>query len=258
MPAPKAEQVRLAGLQLALKPIRKQRQARPDVADHLGVREVDLLDVGRRIADMDHLRPALAHEEGRLLDRVVADGDDQIGPVHRPVHVVALGERGGAHVEVGPARDRALAHLRVEERQLRALHERRELLGHARTACRRPEHDERVLGREDHLGRPVERRRVRDRHVDRVRGHERHRLDLLAGHVLRQLQMHRTGPLLLATRNASRTIAGIEAALTIWRVILVSGFMEATMSTIWKRAWRAVMIAFWPVIRIIGMAPRCA
>ena len=62
----------------------------------------------------------------------------------------------------------------------------------------------------------------------------------------------------MATRNASRTMAGIEAALTIWRVILVSGFIEAITSTIWKRAWRAVMIAFWPVIMIIGMAPRWA
>ena len=70
--------------------------------------------------------------------------------------------------------------------------------------------------------------------------------------------MHRPGPLFLATRNASRTMVGIEAALTIWRVILVSGFIEAMTSTIWKRAWRAVMIAFWPVIMIIGMAPRCA
>ena len=61
-----------------------------------------------------------------------------------------------------------------------------------------------------------------------------------------------------ATRNASRTMVGIEAALTICRVILVSGFIEAMTSTIWKRAWRAVMIAFWPVIMIIGMAPRCA
>ena len=31
------------------------------------------------------------------------------------------------------------------------------------------------------------------------------------------------------------TIAGIEGALTIWRVILVSGFIEAITSTIW--AW---------------------
>jgi type IV secretory pathway component VirB8 len=51
-------------------------------------------------------------------------------------------------------------------------------------------------------------------------------------------------------------MAGIEAELTIWRVIFVSGRMEATTSTIWKRACLAVMIAFCPVIIIIGMAPR--
>ena len=34
--------------------------------------------------------------------------------------------------------------------------------------------------------------------------------------------------------------------------------MDAITSTIWKRAWRPVMIAFWPVIMTIGMAPRCA
>ena len=48
------------------------------------------------------------------------------------------------------------------------------------------------------------------------------------------------------------------AVLTIWRVDLVSGFMVAIMSTIWKRACRLLMIPFWPVIRIIGIAPRCA
>ena len=70
--------------------------------------------------------------------------------------------------------------------------------------------------------------------------------------------MHRAGALFLATRNASRTIAGIEGALTIWRVSLVSGLIVATTSTIWKRAWRAAMIGFWPVIITIGMAPRWA
>ena len=70
----------------------------------------------------------------------------------------------------------------------------------------------------------------------------------------------RTGPgrSSIATRNASRTSVGMLAALTIWRDIFVSGFIVATMSTIWNRACRAVMIAFWPVIITIGMAPRCA
>ena len=62
----------------------------------------------------------------------------------------------------------------------------------------------------------------------------------------------------IAVRKASRTIVGMLAALTIWRAALVSGFIEAMTSTIWKRAWRLLMIAFCPVIRIIGMAPRWA
>ena len=62
----------------------------------------------------------------------------------------------------------------------------------------------------------------------------------------------------IATRKASRTMVGMLAALTIWRVILVSGFIEAMTSTIWNRACRAVLMAFCPVIMIIGIAPRCA
>ena len=48
------------------------------------------------------------------------------------------------------------------------------------------------------------------------------------------------------------------ATLTIWRVDLVSGRIVAIMSTIWNRAWRLVMIPFWPVIITIGIAPRWA
>ena len=61
-----------------------------------------------------------------------------------------------------------------------------------------------------------------------------------------------------ATRKASRTRVGILCAETICVAILVSGRMVATMSTIWKRAWRLLRIAFCPVIMTIGMAPRCA
>ena len=52
--------------------------------------EVHLLDGGGQVADMQYLRSFLAHDEGRLLDRVVADRDDQIGAVDGLVHVVAL------------------------------------------------------------------------------------------------------------------------------------------------------------------------
>ena len=61
-----------------------------------------------------------------------------------------------------------------------------------------------------------------------------------------------------ATRKASRTMVGMLEVLTIWRENFVSGFMVATMSTIWKRACWLLRIAFCPVTRIMGMAPRCA
>ncbi len=59
----------------------------------------------------------------------------------------------------------------------------------------------------------------------------------------------------MAMRKASRTTAGMLAALAIWRDSLVSGLNALTTSTIWNRAWRLVWIAFCPVIITIGMAP---
>ena len=53
-------------------------------------------------------------------------------------------------------------------------------------------------------------------------------------------------------------MVGMLPGLTICRVNLVSGLMEAMTSTIWNRACRAVLMAFCPVIMIIGMAPRWA
>ena len=48
----------------------------------------------------------------------------------------------------------------------------------------------------------------------------------------------------------------MASAETICRVILVIGRIAPTMSTSWKRACRALLIAFWPVIITMGMAPR--
>ena len=54
---PQREEVRIR-IELAAEPVGEQREARADVADHLGMREEDLLDIGRGEADMDHLRSA--------------------------------------------------------------------------------------------------------------------------------------------------------------------------------------------------------
>ena len=50
-----------------------------DVAHHFDLREIDRVHFRRAEGDMDHLRAAPAHEEGRLFDHVMADIDDHVG-----------------------------------------------------------------------------------------------------------------------------------------------------------------------------------
>ena len=61
-----------------------------------------------------------------------------------------------------------------------------------------------------------------------------------------------------ATRKASRTSAGMLAALTICRAILVSGFIDADDVDDLEPGLLRALTGFWPVISIIGMAPSCA
>ncbi len=70
--------------------IREQPQRRAEITDHLGLREIHLLHARRLKADVHDLRTAGPHDERRLLDRVVADRDDQVGPIDRFVHIVAF------------------------------------------------------------------------------------------------------------------------------------------------------------------------
>ena len=189
-------QQRLGMGELPFQSVGEERKARADVAHHLGMREVHLLDIGRREADVDHFGTPWPHQKRRLLDRVVSDGDDQVRAVDRLVHVVALGKGGRAHPAFGAAGDRALAHLGVEERDARATDELDQAGRQARPARRRSQHHQRPLGFQDHRGRPIECRRVRDGQVDGVRRHHRDIRRLLAGDVLGQLQMHRPRALL--------------------------------------------------------------
>ena len=53
---PQRRQRRRCRLELAFEPVGQQRQAGADVADDLGMGEEHLLDIGRGVADMDHLR----------------------------------------------------------------------------------------------------------------------------------------------------------------------------------------------------------
>jgi hypothetical protein len=140
---------------------------------------------------------ARTHEEGRLLDRIVADRDDEVGTVDALVNVVARGKRGGAHVEPGAARHRALAHLSVEERDLQAPDEVRQRAGEPRPAGRRTQHHQRKLRSPDELRSPIERRWMSHGQSRWMRRHEAHIRRFLRRDVLRQLEMHGTRALLM-------------------------------------------------------------
>ena len=113
--------------------------------------------------------PLLVHDEGRLLDGVVADGNDEVGLVDRLMDPVALRQRRGAHIEIGAGVDRALPHLGVEEGNAETADELRQRLGELRTARGRAQHHQRALRRCDHAGGAVDRDRRRHRELDRMR-----------------------------------------------------------------------------------------
>src|SRR3954452_24373423 len=60
-------------LQLALDTVSQQCEAGADIAGDLSVREVHLLHIGRGKANMYHFRAVWTHDEGRLLNRVMAN-----------------------------------------------------------------------------------------------------------------------------------------------------------------------------------------
>ena len=172
--------------------ISQQFQARPDITNHFALRKVDSLHVGRRVADVDHLRALRTHDERRLLDRIVTDGNDQVGAINGLVHVVTLAERGRAHIELATPGYRSLSHLRREEWNLRAADESPDSCRAPRPRCGGAEHDQWPLGLEDHLGGTVERGTVSDRNFDRMLRHHRDIFSLFASDVFRQFQQNRT------------------------------------------------------------------
>ena len=145
---------------------------------------------------MNDLRSVMAHEKRRLLDGVVADRNDQVGLIDRLVNPIPLRQRGRAHIEIGAGIDRALPHLGVEERNSAPSHERRQRFGQTRAARRRTQHDERLVGNDDHRRGAIDGRGRRDRKLDDVRGNDVGR-SVVGGDILGQFEMHRTRPLLL-------------------------------------------------------------
>ena len=195
MPSRRLEQ-RAGIVQSPFDTISQQFQARPDIANHLALRKVDSLHVGGRITDVDHLRALRAHDERRLLDRIVPDGDDQVGAINGLMHVVTFAERGRAHIELAAPGNGSLAHLGREEWNLRAADEASDSCRAPRTRCGGAEHDQWPLGFQDHLGGTIERCAVCDRNFDRMLLDHRDIFGFFACDVLGQFQQNRTRPLL--------------------------------------------------------------
>src|ERR1700680_853568 len=65
------------------------RKARATIPDHLGMRKVRLLGVGRRVGHMDDLRALGTHQKRRLFHGVVTDRNDEIGMVDCAMHIIA-------------------------------------------------------------------------------------------------------------------------------------------------------------------------
>src|SRR5262249_41944504 len=142
-------------LQPALEPVCKERQTWADVTHNLGVWEKDRFDGCRHITDMNHLRATRTHKEWGLFNRIVADRHDQIRPVDSLMNIVTLRERRRSHVEIGSTGDRALAHLRIKERNPNATNKIRERIGQSWPVCGSTHHDQRAFGTEDHRGRAI-------------------------------------------------------------------------------------------------------
>ena len=181
--------------ELALEASAEQIEAPGDVADDFGLREIHLFDGRGHEADVnDPVLPA-RHQERRLLDRFVADGDDEIGAVDRLVDVIAFTQGRGADIIVRRAADGALAHLRIEKWDADAADEFGQRRRQLRAAGAGAEHQQRTFRGQDQLGRARDRLGRRYRQLRFMGRHQRDVAGFLGGDVFGQFEMHRAGTL---------------------------------------------------------------
>ena len=90
-----------------------------DIAHHFHGGLVTFVHVGRGVVDVQdgHIRPCTPLGRGALHD-VVADGNDQIGPVEQLVHIIFLGDADGPQAVLVVHGDDALGHHGVDHRDV--------------------------------------------------------------------------------------------------------------------------------------------
>lgn len=79
-------------------PVRQELEGGADIPDDFSLREIELLDSRRLVADVNDLRSVIIHDKGRLLDGFVTDRDDEISLLDGFMDVVSLGKRGSAQI----------------------------------------------------------------------------------------------------------------------------------------------------------------
>ena len=84
--------------------------------------KVDIIDLCRREVDVNYFHIAV-HDEGRFFDDIVPDADDQVGPANGAVHLLLIGESGGAQRERVSGVQYPDSHLSAEEGDACLLHE---------------------------------------------------------------------------------------------------------------------------------------
>ena len=132
-------------VQSSLNTVGQQLQARSDITNHFALRKVDSLHVGGGITNVNHLRALRTHDERRLLNCVVPDGNDQVGAINSLVHVVTFAKCGRAHIELASPRHCSFSHLRREEGNLRAADESPDACRAPRARCGGAQHNQRPL-----------------------------------------------------------------------------------------------------------------
>ena len=158
---------RCAGV-LAADPARQQgvqqaAERAADVADQLDLGPVRRVDLGRRRVDVDDpIGAARVPAPGRVLDRVVAHRDHQVGPVEPRQHVVARLQPDRHQRQVRPVVDRALAHERDGHRDVEPARELAQLRGRVPAEHAVARQHDRALGAGDQVGGAL------DRHVGRL------------------------------------------------------------------------------------------
>ncbi len=171
-----------------------------DIADELDLGPVRGVDLGGLRIDMDDPLAAVRVPRRRgVFDEVVADADDEVGPVEARQDVIARLEPDRHERQVRPVVDRALAHERDGDRDVQAAGERAQLRRSAPSQYPVAGQDDRPLGGGDQARRVVDGLvgRLGEVGVSRCQRHRRRpavgRTDVRRGEVLGQLDVRRPG-----------------------------------------------------------------